>query len=164
MAAPGGAASTPPALAAAQIDSVQTSESTGETETEGSTFVNLDTLGLRHSGSKSIITLDNVIHLPEASKNLISISQWIRDNQDNCGVMSRGSHSTFMWDNDRKTKYIPHHPTCNILLMQVNEDKNEYTKYLDKYTGKMLDNLCLLEEVVCIGGESTGAIEVEKNH
>ena len=45
MAAPGGAASTPPSLAAAQIDSVQISESKGETETEGSTFVNLDTLG-----------------------------------------------------------------------------------------------------------------------
>ena len=57
-----------------------------------------------NDGSKSIITLNNVIHLPEAFKNLISISQWSRDNQDNCGVMSRGSHSTFMWDNDRKTK------------------------------------------------------------
>ena len=82
------------------------------------------------NGAKSTITLENVIHLPEASKNLISISQWSRDNQDNCGVMSRGSHSTFMWDNDHKTKHIPHNPSCSIPLMQVNNDEDEYTKFL----------------------------------
>ena len=52
MAAPGGAASEPPATVDPQLDSVQNSESTGEDETEGNTFVNLDTLGLRHSGRK----------------------------------------------------------------------------------------------------------------
>ena len=81
------------------------------------------------NGEKSTITLENVIHLPEASKNLISISQWSRDNQDNCGVMSRGSHSTFMWDNDNKTKRIPHNPSCSITIMQVNEDEDEYTNF-----------------------------------
>ena len=82
---------------------------------------------------KSTIILENVIHLPEASKNLISISQWSKDSQDNCVVISRSSRSTFMCDNDNKTKHIPHNPSCSIHLMQVNEDEDEYTTFLRKH-------------------------------
>ena len=32
------------------------------------------------------IRLENVIYLPQAAKNLISISQWAQDKKDNCGV------------------------------------------------------------------------------
>ena len=35
------------------------------------------------------IRLENVIYLPQAAKNLISISQWSKDKKDNCGVLSR---------------------------------------------------------------------------
>ena len=51
-----------------------------------------------------------------------------------------------MWDNDNKTKHIPHNPSCSIPLMQVNEDEDEYTKFLRKHMDKMVDELCLLEE------------------
>ena len=37
------------------------------------------------------IRLENVIYLPQATKNLISISQWAKDKRDNCGVLSRGN-------------------------------------------------------------------------
>ena len=114
------------------------------------------------NGEKSTITLKNVIHLPEASKNLISISQWSRDNKDNCGVMSRGSHSIFMWDNDHKTKHIPHNPSCSIPLMPVNENEDKYSNYLRKHTDMFADNLCLLGEGVCVGEDSTGDTEMNK--
>jgi hypothetical protein len=52
MATPGGAATNPPASAAAPIDHVQISESTGRDKASENTFVNLDTLDLRHSRRK----------------------------------------------------------------------------------------------------------------
>ena len=52
---------------------------------------------LKDDGGKSHeITLNNVLYLPEASKNLISISQWSAEKGDNCGIISRGDHSLFM--------------------------------------------------------------------
>ena len=65
MAAPGGAASIPHISAVAQIYSVQTSEITGKSETVGSTFVNLDTLGLRPSERKR----DSLSALKESDPN-----------------------------------------------------------------------------------------------
>ena len=38
------------------------------------------------------IELNNVILLPSAPKNLISISRWSKDCNDDCAVMSRGEH------------------------------------------------------------------------
>ena len=67
------------------------------------------------------ITLDNVIYLPSASKNLISISQWSKDKGDNCAVMSRGNYSNFYWGDDSFNKSILHRPSCRIPLMRVNE-------------------------------------------
>ena len=46
-------------------------------------------------GKSHTITLENVLYLPEASKNLISISQWSEQKKDNCGIMSRGEYSLF---------------------------------------------------------------------
>ena len=46
------------------------------------------------------ITLENVLYLPNTSKNLISISQWSEDREDDCGIMTRGEHSLFLWDHD----------------------------------------------------------------
>ena len=70
------------------------------------------------------ITLHNVLYLPDASKNLISISQWSEEKQDNCGIISRGDHSLFMWDHDQNTKSILHRDSCKIPLMRVNENKS----------------------------------------
>ena len=70
------------------------------------------------------IRLDNVIYLPVAAKNLISISQWTKDRKDNCGVISRGDCSMFLWDHDQCTKLIPHCPQCPIPMMPVNESED----------------------------------------
>ena len=67
------------------------------------------------------IILDNVYFVPEAPKNLISISQWSRDQADDCAIISRGKYSTFMWGGDKFQKSIPHSPECSIPLMLVNE-------------------------------------------
>ena len=62
------------------------------------------------NGLKYKITLEDVIYLPESAKNLISTSKWASDKEDNCGVLSRGKFSVFMWDNDNKKKHIIHPP------------------------------------------------------
>ena len=60
------------------------------------------------------INLENVIYLPSACKNLISISKWSDDKKDNCAIMSRANHSIFLWDHDSKSKLIEHPPTCKM--------------------------------------------------
>ena len=65
------------------------------------------------------VTLDNVLYLPGAAKNLISISKWSEDKRDNCGIMTRGDYSLFMWSNDQHTKSIFHDASCRIPLMKV---------------------------------------------
>ena len=67
------------------------------------------------------ILLDNVIYLPKSPKNLISISRWSRDQKDDCGIMSRGEYSIFLWENDEYQKLIHHRHNCPILIMAVNE-------------------------------------------
>ena len=51
-------------------------------------------------GKAHEIVLKNVLYLPEASKNLISILQSSDERNDNCGIMPRGNHFLFMWNND----------------------------------------------------------------
>ena len=72
-----------------------------------------------------LITLDNVILLPAAPKNLISISRWSKDVGDDCAVTSRGSYSVFQWGNDRYKKTVHHPPDCEIPLMHVNESEGD---------------------------------------
>ena len=113
-----------------------------------------------NEGNRNLISLDNVIHLPEVAKNQILISQWSRSKRDNCGVMSNGDHSTFMWDNDSSTRLVLHSPECSIPLMPVNEDN--YTAFIKRHSDKMLDNICLLHDGVCKSEELAGAIEADK--
>ena len=68
-------------------------------------------------GKDHIITLDNVIYLPGAAKNLISISQWAKDKEDDAGIMTRGTYSTFMWDHDSHQTVVEHPPDCPIPSM-----------------------------------------------
>ena len=51
----------------------------------------MDTKGHDH-----LVVLDTVIYLPGAAKNLISVSQWAKDKEDNAGIMSRGTFSRFL--------------------------------------------------------------------
>ena len=82
-------------------------------------FIMTDEKGEDHK-----IRLENVIYLPEAAKNLISISQWDRDRKDGCGIMSRGTYSIFMWNQDSNCKLIPHCPQCPIPLMQAQKTQD----------------------------------------
>ena len=77
-------------------------------------------------GVEHLITLEKVLYLPSAPKNLISVSQWASDRKDNCGITSRENHSVFMWGNDKLKKTIIHNPHCKIPLMMGNkvDDKN----------------------------------------
>ena len=46
--------------------------------------------------------------------------------------------------------------------MPVNKGEDAYNVFLDKHANLMSDNACLLQDVVCIGEDSTGAIEMDK--
>ena len=46
--------------------------------------------------------------------------------------------------------------------MPVNESDNDYKQFLDKHSDKMMDNLYLLQNGVCIGEYSVGAIEADR--
>ena len=63
-------------------------------------------------GEHKEITLDNVIYLPESPNNLISISRWSRDRGDDCGILSRGEYSIFLWDNDKSQKLMEEGSSC----------------------------------------------------
>ena len=52
------------------------------------------------------IRLDNVIYVPKAVKNIISIAQWSEDRDDDYGMLSGGNLFLFFWDNDKKVKRI----------------------------------------------------------
>ena len=100
-------------------------------------FVLTDDKGIKHT-----IQLDDIIYLPESAKNLISVSRWSDDKGDDCGVLTRGRFSIFMWDKDTNTKHIHHPPDCKILLVPVNEGDDAYVLFIsthhDYYPGNQL--------------------------
>ena len=57
---------------------------------------NIKFILLDNDGRKHVVTLKNVIYLPECAKNLISISQWSEERGDNAGILTRGVFSYFM--------------------------------------------------------------------
>eukprot|EP00957_Ditylum_brightwellii_P098026 7466961-Ditylum_brightwellii.AAC.1 len=66
-------------------------------------------------------------------KNLIYITQWSEERQYDCGILSRGAYSIFMWKKDAHHKLISHNISCKILMMPVNEGKrNEMQDFLDE--------------------------------
>ena len=50
------------------------------------------------NGNTHRVDLSKVIFPPSAAQNLISVSQWSRDRNDNCAVTSRGTFSVFCWE------------------------------------------------------------------
>ena len=75
-----------------------------------------------NKGFKQKIKLKNVIYLPESAKHLISTTQWAQNRKDNSGILSCGTYSTFMRNNDANKKHIPRPPHFPIPLIPVNEE------------------------------------------
>ena len=99
-------------------------------------------------GIKHKITLEDVIYLPESAKNLISTSKWSSDKHDNCGILSRGKFSIFMWDNDNNKKHIVHPPDCQIPLMPVNEADDAFVLFNETHAAHFTDNSLLMPDGV----------------
>ena len=97
-------------------------------------------------GGVEVIRLDNVLYLPTAAKNLISTSKWSADKGDDCAVLSRGTYSIFMWNNDKNHKRIHHAPSCAIPLMPVNEGEDAFAAYLSSHEHQFLDSPLRIEE------------------
>ena len=104
-------------------------------------FILKDDNNVKHN-----IKIDDVIYLPESTKNLISTSRWALDKKDNCGVLSRGTYSVFMWDHDNCTKQIQHSPSCPIPLMPVNENDEQFVLFNATHSTHFPDNGLLLPD------------------
>ena len=86
------------------------------------------------------IDLENVVFLPGAAKNLISVSQWSRDRGDDAGVLTRGKFSYFMWDHDSHKTLIDHPPDCPIPLMLVKiPSVNQFSAFISEISPDLLD-------------------------
>ena len=98
-------------------------------------------------GKEEQITLHNVIYLPQAPKNLISITKWSSDLKDDCGIFSRGTYSIFMWGNDANKKLIHHPPNCKIPLMPANEnDTDDFSAFLAEHPPGLKTMFVYLQE------------------
>ena len=83
-------------------------------------------LSIKDSDDKShAIELSNVIYLPDCPKNLISISRWSTDKDDNCGIFSRGKYSIFLWNHDKHKCLLDHPADCPIPLLLLNEEATD---------------------------------------
>ena len=92
------------------------------------------------------ILLENVIYLPESPKNLISISRWSRDQKDDCGIMSRGQYSIFLWEHDECQKLIHHRHNCPIPIMTVNEGDNPVDAFISGNEHSFIDCVPFFKE------------------
>ena len=75
------------------------------------------------------ITLQNVMYLPSAHKNLLSISAWEQQYNDNVTVTSSGTSSTFNWGDNTFAKTYEHHPLCPVADMPINEKSDTFTNF-----------------------------------
>eukprot|EP00957_Ditylum_brightwellii_P120738 9209970-Ditylum_brightwellii.AAC.1 len=76
------------------------------------------------------IELENVLYIPSIPKNLIFISQWTIERKDDCGILSRGNYSIFLWNNDASQKLVPHPFNCRIPILQAHEGgETEYDRF-----------------------------------
>ena len=104
-------------------------------------FILTDEENIKHK-----ITIEDVIYLPESPKNLISIAKWDIEKNDNCGILSRGTYSVFMWNKDKHRKHIPHSPSCPIPIMPVNENDEAFVLFNDAHSKHFPDNGIILPE------------------
>eukprot|EP00957_Ditylum_brightwellii_P032327 2448996-Ditylum_brightwellii.AAC.2 len=59
-------------------------------------------------GTLHELVLENLLPIPEAPKNSISITKWLEDRNDNCGIITRGTYFTLIWEKDEFQKLVPH--------------------------------------------------------
>jgi hypothetical protein len=98
-----------------------------------------------NKGETSVIELENVFYVPDVPKNLISISQWSKEYKDNCGILSRGTYSIFMWEQDANQKLVPHPVNCRIPMMQVNEGgPNPMEAFTAEHINCLHDNINMI--------------------
>lgn len=84
-------------------------------------FVLKDNKGIKHTTQ-----IDNMMYLPESTKNLIPVSKRSDDKCNDCGVLTHRRLSIFIWNKDNNAKHIPHPPDYKIPLMPVNEGDAAY--------------------------------------
>eukprot|EP00957_Ditylum_brightwellii_P054458 4126087-Ditylum_brightwellii.AAC.1 len=91
------------------------------------------------------IELQNFLYMPSIPKNLISISQWSAERKDDCGILSRGSYSIFLWSNDASQKLVPHPVNRRVPMLQAYEGgETEYDSFQEEYKPYLHDQYCLL--------------------
>ena len=61
-------------------------------------------------------------------------------------MISRGTYSTFLWNDDKNIKHIAHLPTFPILLMPVNEDDEAFILFITKHAVQYPNNGILLPD------------------
>ena len=77
--------------------------------------------------------LENVIYLPEETKNLISIAQWDENKDDDYEICCKEKFSVFYWNDYSTSKKILHRLDCRIPLMAVNDMDESYEKFLQHH-------------------------------
>eukprot|EP00957_Ditylum_brightwellii_P212332 15367190-Ditylum_brightwellii.AAC.2 len=96
-------------------------------------------------GKKHTIELENVLYIPDAPQNLISINQQPEEHHDNCGILSRGRYSVFLWGNGKAQDFFPHPVHCRIPIMQTNEGGTEKSdNFLQDHSTCLHDQVCML--------------------
>eukprot|EP00957_Ditylum_brightwellii_P083129 6320321-Ditylum_brightwellii.AAC.1 len=91
------------------------------------------------------IELDNILYIASIPNNLISISPWLTKRKDDCGILSRGSYSIFLWNNDASQKFVPHPVNCRIPMLQAHEGgETKYDRLQEEYKPYLHDHFCLL--------------------
>ena len=86
------------------------------------------------NGRTHHIKLHDVILLPGAPKNLVSISRWSKDRKDDCAMLLHGDHSVFLWGNEEFPKVVHHLPHCSIPLMEVNKRDDAIVSFVRDYS------------------------------
>eukprot|EP00957_Ditylum_brightwellii_P189863 14454058-Ditylum_brightwellii.AAC.1 len=98
-------------------------------------------------GASHEITLENALYVPDAPKNLISVTKWTEDRKVNCGIFTRGAYSILMWEKDELQKLVPHPVQYRIPMLQACEGDDSSKIFYEKYKAYLHDQVCLLSDM-----------------
>eukprot|EP00957_Ditylum_brightwellii_P208950 15359638-Ditylum_brightwellii.AAC.1 len=91
------------------------------------------------------IILEIVLYVPEAPKNLITVTKWTEDRKENNGILTRRTYSISMCERDKFQKLAPHSVQCRIPMLQTNEgDAGAYQRFYDQHKTCSHNQACLL--------------------